>query len=128
MVVKPIEAPTGGVFTRPGLYLALLGAAAVGVGIVFGQSAVKVKGLLAAGGDPVGVTRADAKAAPTSALLANVLVAAGGAAVVGGVTWVVLTPGPGAPPPAPKPTGTGEPTEAITPGPSGAMINFGGTF
>lgn len=129
LVVKRVESTSGGVFTRPGLYLAVLGAAAVGVGIAFGQSAARVKGLLAAGGDPVGVTRADAKAAPTSALLANVLVAAGGAAVVGGVTWVILTPTPGGPPKAaPRPTGAGEPTDATTPGPSGAMINFGGSF
>ena len=81
-----------------------------------------------AGGDPVGVTRAEAKAAPTSALLANILVGAGAAAVVGGVTWIVLTPTPGAPAAAPVPkTGTGEPIET-NPTPTGAMINFGGSF
>lgn len=129
VVVKPVEGPKGGIFARPGLYLALLGAAAVGVGIGFGQSAMKVKGLLDAGGDPIAVTRANAKAAPTSAMLANVLVGAGAAAVAGGVTWIILTPTPGGePPPAAPKTGTGEPTETTTPGPSGAMINFGGTF
>ncbi len=127
-VVKRVEAPSGGIFTKPGLYLAVLGAAAVGIGVAFGQSAQDVNARLAAGGDPVAITRANAKAGPTSALLANVLVAAGGAAVVGGVTWIILTPGPRAPEaPAPK-TGTGEPTETTAPGPQGAMLNFGGTF
>ena len=128
LVIKPVEEPKIAFFARPGLYLAVLGAAAVGVGIAFGQSAQAVKGKLEAGGDPVGVTRADAKAAPTSALLANVLVGAGAAAVAGGVTWIILTPNPSAPPrPAPK-TGTGEPVESTTPASTGAMLNFGGTF
>lgn len=127
VVAKPLDEPKGGIFTRPGLYLAILGAAAIGVGVAFGQSAVGVKTKLEAGGDPVGVTRAEAKAAPTSALAANILVGAGAAAVAGGVTWVILTP-TGAPPPAPAPkTGTGEPIET-NPNPGGAMINFGGTF
>lgn len=128
VVEKPVEGPQGGLFAKPGLYLAVLGAAAVAVGIGFGQSAQGVKTKLEAGGDPVAVTRADAKAAPTSALLANVLVGAGAAAVAGGVTWIILTPTPGGAPAraAPK-TGTGEPTETTTPGP-GAMLQFGGSF
>jgi hypothetical protein len=127
VVVKPVEEKGGGFFTRPGLYLAILGAAAVGVGIVYGQSAQTVKSRIAAGGDPVGVTRADAKAAPTSAMAANILVAAGAAAVAGGVTWIILTPGPAkAPAPAPK-TGTGEPVES-TPASTGFMLNLGGSF
>lgn len=129
VVVKPAEESRGGVFARPGLYLAVLGAAAVGVGIAFGQSAQGVKTRLEAGGDPVAVTRADAKAAPTSAMLANVLVGAGAAAVAGGVTWIILTPSPGRPAPAAVPkTGTGEPVESTTPASTGAMLNFGGTF
>ena len=129
VVVKKEEGPKGGIFTKPGLYMAVLGAAAVGVGIAFGQSAQGVKTRLAAGGDPVAVTRADAKNAPTNALMANILVGAGAALVAGGVTWVILTPTPGGAPavPAPK-TGTGEPTETTTPSPPGAMLNFGGTF
>ena len=128
VVVKPVEEKTGGIFTRPGLYLAVVGAAAVAVGIVYGQSAMAVKSKIATGGDPVGVTRTDAKAAPTSAMLANVLVGAGAAAVAGGVTWIILTPGPAkAPAPAPK-TGTGEPVESTTPASTGFMLNVGGTF
>jgi len=127
IVVKQVEEPKGGIFTKPGLYLAILGAAAVGVGVAFGQSAQGVKTKLAEGGDPVGVTRAEAKNAPTNALLANVLVGAGAAAVVGGVTWIILTPSGAPPAPAPVPrTGTGEPAE--TPIPTGAMLNIGGSF
>ena len=126
VVQQPVEEPKGGIFTKPGLYIAIVGAAAVATGIAFGQSAQAVKNKLEAGGDPVAVNRADAKNAPTSAVLANVLVAAGGAAVVGGVTWIILTPS-GAPPPPPAPKIQVEPTET-TPAPTGAMIHFGGSF
>ncbi len=128
VVVKREKPEGGGFFTRPGLYLAVLGAAAVGVGIYFGQTAQAVKTRVEAGGDPVTVTRAEAKNAPTNALLANVLVGTGAAVFAGGVTWVILTPTPGGPPAAAPPkTNTGEPTET-TPTPTGAMLNFGGTF
>lgn len=128
VVVKKEEPKTGGIFTRPGLYIAIVGAAAIGAGIAFGQTAQLVKNRIDAGGEIVGVTRADAKNAPTNAMLANVLVGAGAALFAGGVTWVILTPTPAAPAaPAPR-TGTGEPTESTIPPPSGAMLNFGGTF
>jgi hypothetical protein len=127
LVQRPVEEPRQSFFARPGLYIALVGAIAAGVGIGFGQAAQSVQSKLDAGGDPVGVTRAEAKAAPTNALLANILVAAGSAAVVGGVTWIILTPTPAGPAPAIKP-GTIEPVESQQPGPSGAMLNFGGTF
>lgn len=128
VVARPVEEPKGGIFTKPGLYLAIVGAAAVAVGVGFGQGAQDVRNRLTAGGDPVNVTRTEARAAPTSALLANILVGAGAAAVAGGVTWIILTPSPGAPAAAPVPkTGTGEPIET-NPTPTGAMINFGGSF
>ncbi len=127
VVQKPVEQPSNGLFSRPGLYIAVAGAIAAGVGIAFGQSAQAVKTRLDAGGDPVGVTRSEAKAAPTNAALANVLVGVGAAAVAGGVTWIVLTPTPAAPAPVVKP-GTIEPTESVTPPPTGAMLNLGGSF
>lgn len=125
VVQKPVEEPKSSIFAKPGLYLAVVGAIAVGTGIAFGQSAQAVKTKLEAGGDPVGVTRAEAKAAPTNAMLANVLVGAGSAAVVGGVTWIVLTLPP--PPPKVQKTGTGEPTETTAPVP-GAFLSVGGSF
>lgn len=126
-IVKPVEVPQESVFAKPGLYLAVVGAAAVATGVILGQQAQSVKTRLEAGGDPVNVTRADAKNAPTNALLANILVGAGSAAVAGGVTWIIVT----LPPPPPKAvvpkTGGGEPTEA-TPVPTGAFLSVGGTF
>lgn len=119
------QGPSQNVFTKPGLYVAIIGAAAIATGIAFGQSAQNVKTRLEAGGDPVGVTRTEAKDAPTHALLANVLVGAGAAAVAGGVTWIIVT----LPPPVPTSTGvkpTIEPTESVTP--TGAMLRFGGSF
>jgi hypothetical protein len=77
---------------RPGLYVAIAGAAAVGVGLAFGQMATNVQNKVNAGGDPVDVTRAAAKAAPTHALLANILVGAGAAMIAGGTVWMILTP------------------------------------
>lgn len=133
LVAIPIEVapvvkndkPQESVFSKPGLYVALAGAVAAGVGIALGQSAQSVKTRVAAGGDPVAVTRADAKAAPTNAILADILVGVGGAAVAGGVTWIIVTLPP---PPAPAPkTGTGEPTETATPTPGG-FISIGGSF
>jgi hypothetical protein len=69
----------------------------------------------------VGVTRAEAKAAQTNAILADVLVGVGAALVAGGVTWVVLTPTVG---PVKKPTV--EPGEST--GINGAVLSFSGSF
>jgi hypothetical protein len=85
-----------------------------------------VKTKLGAGGDPLGVTRTEAKAAPTNALLANILVGVGSAAVVGGVTWIIVTLPP-PPPTVPVKTNPGEPTETTAPAP-GAFLSFGGHF
>lgn len=125
-VAQPVvkEGPSQNVFTKPGLYLALIGAGAIATGIAFGQSAQNVKTRVEAGGDPVQVTRAEAKGAPTQALLANVLVGAGAAAVAGGVTWIIVTLPPPAPTESVKPVI--EPTESVTP--AGAMLRIGGSF
>ncbi|MEW5737355.1 MAG: PEGA domain-containing protein [Myxococcota bacterium] len=110
------------IYARPGLYIAVAGAVAAGVGIAFGQMAMATQRAIDQGGDPVGVTRAQAKNASTQALLANILVATGAAMAVGGTTWVLLTPsGPSAtPPPSVEPGArdTG----------AGAMLHFGGAF
>jgi PEGA domain len=124
--VKVVEQPKESVFAKPGLYVALIGAVAVGTGIALGQSAQGVKTKLEAGGDPVGVTRAEAKSAPTNALLANIMVGVGSAAVVGGVTWIIVTLPP-PPPTGPVKTNAGEPTETTAPAP-GAFLSFGGNF
>jgi len=107
------------IYARPGLYVAIAGAAAVGVGIAMGQMAMATQSKVNAGGDPVDVTRAAAQAAPTQALLANILVGAGAAMIAGGTAWVILTP-------------TKSKAPAIEPGQetsaTGAMLSIGGTF
>jgi hypothetical protein len=107
------------IYARPGLYIAVAGAVAVGVGIAMGQMAMGVQNKVNAGGDPVDVTRAAAKSAPTQALLANILVGAGAAMVAGGTLWVILTPTKSAAP-AVEPGGPASST--------GAMLSVGGTF
>lgn len=99
---KAIEAPAAAVtqqvevsapvLTRPGLYIAIAGAAAVGTGLFFGKMASDTQRKVEAGGNPVDLTRAQAKAAPTQALVANILVGVGAAMVAGGATWFFLTP------------------------------------
>lgn len=133
LIAKPVEVqpivvkqePTGTpIYARPGLYVAIAGAAAVGVGLAFGQMAAGVQKRIDAGGDPVNVTRAEAKAAPGNAMLANILVGAGAAAIAGGATWIILTP-TSSPAPAKPSTEPGESTTTTT---TGFMLGVGGTF
>lgn len=114
------EATGKPLYQRPGLYVAVAGAVAVGVGIAFGQMAAGVQNKVNAGGDPVDVTRAAAKAAPTQALLANILVGAGAAMIAGGTVWMILTPTVSTAPSVDQP---GETTTT-----TGAMLGVGGTF
>lgn len=114
------EATGKPLYQRPGLYVAVAGAVAVGVGIAFGQMAAGVQKQVDAGGDPVGVTRAAAKAAPTQAMLANILVGAGAAMIAGGAVWVILTPT------TTTTTSVEQPGETTTT--TGAMFGVGGTF
>jgi hypothetical protein len=122
-VTKAPMGPQGtSFFARPGLYIALAGAIAAGVGVAFGQSAAAVNRTLATGG-VVALTRSQAKAGVTQALLANILVSVGAAAMVGGVTWVILTPSfGGASGDKPKV----EPTESTNV--NGFVLEFGGRF
>lgn len=116
---KPEPARGPSVFARPGLYVAVAGAIAAGVGVALGQASAGVSARLKAGGDPVAVTRTEAKTAATQAVLANVLVGVGGAAVVGGVVWVIVTPAVG------PSKNSLEPSESSI---GGAVIEFGGRF
>lgn len=124
--VKKVVVEQPSIFARPGFYVTLIGAAAIATGVILGQSANGVQRKLDAGGDPVGLTRAEAKSAPANALAANFLVGGGAAAMAGGITWIIVSLPPPPPKVAPK-TGTGEPTETATPVP-GAFISVGGSF
>lgn len=77
---------------RPGLYVGGGGLALAVVGVVLGQVASSVGAKIGAGGDPVGVTRAQAKAAGTEATLANIMVPLGLAAAAAGSVWLLLQP------------------------------------
>lgn len=107
------------VFARPGLYLAIAGAAAAAVGVALGVSTQGVQQRIDAGGRPVAVTRTEAMNAATNAVLANVLVGGGAALVAGGITWVALTPSRDVAP-------VGEPTDHA--GPPTWTLSLGGTF
>lgn len=122
VAVKKVERPTGTpIFKRPGFYVALAGAIAAGVGAGLGASSQAVKQRLASGESPSPVTRTEAQGAATSATLANVLMGVGGAAVAGGIVWIIVTP-------TPVDTNAAEPTDATGAGPSGLTLSLGGTF
>lgn len=116
VAAAPSQTP---VFLRPGVFIAAGGAIAVGVGIGLGQSAAGANKAIASGTTPVPMTRSQAKAAATSALLANILVGVGAAAIAGGVTWVIVTPTVAERPRV-------EPAESTQV--NGAVIELGGTF
>jgi hypothetical protein len=118
---RPAPRGSASIFARPGLYVAAAGLAALIGGLALGQAA-KATEAKAATPDIHGIvpiTRTEAKEAQLGALLANVLVGAGGAAIAGGGTWLVLslrTAKPGAV------GGSAEPNEV------GALIGLGGSF
>jgi len=95
---KPPEAPAPlplipvPVVRRPGLYLGGAGLVLAVVGLVLGQVASSVATKIGAGGNPIGVTRAQAKSAALDATLANVFVPLGLAATAGGTVWFLLQP------------------------------------
>ncbi|MBM4380182.1 MAG: hypothetical protein FJ086_12945 [Deltaproteobacteria bacterium] len=97
--VEVVEAPKPPgprpLYQRPGLYVALAGAALVGAGAYFGMRVADVESRAVAGrqGTVYGVTRAEVVAAGQDALLANVLYGVGGAGLAAGTLWMVLAPG-----------------------------------
>lgn len=97
-------APLVPLLRRPGLYVAASGVVLAIVGVILGQIAAGVGAKLSQGGDPVGVTRSQAKAATAEATLANLLVPMGLVAAAGGATWLLLQ---GPPPSTPLAGGGG---------------------
>jgi hypothetical protein len=133
LVAKPIERPAVAVVTneyppllsRPGLYVAGVGAVVAIVGLVLGASAVGVQNQAKDGnGDgALDVTRAQAQGAQTNATLANILVPAGAAAMAGGLIWVAVTPPLRTAAPA-----TATPPPTTTEGGGGFGVTVGGRF
>jgi len=118
----------GGVLTRPGLYVAVAGLAALGTGIALGLQvqAVAQRTRDANRDGLLDVTRAELLNAYNTAPYANGLMAAGGALTAGGALWFFLTPTP-APVAAPPPPSS-EPSASRSPVPAGLRIGVGGAF
>lgn len=86
----------GGLFSKPGTYIAAAGVAAIVVGAVVGFQAKSIQDRAIDGdGDGIlDVTLRDTQRAESRAQLANILFAGGAVAAAGGVTWVLLSPSP----------------------------------
>ncbi|HZI09813.1 MAG TPA: PEGA domain-containing protein [Myxococcus sp.] len=89
----------GSLFSRPALYTAVVGLAAVGVGAALGSSS---KGVISRAqpdaNGVVGVTRAEYQAAQQQGSLATALLAGGGALAGGSLLWLVIVPSRAEPP------------------------------
>lgn len=87
-------APSRPLWTRPGLYLAAAGVAAIGVGLGLGASAksIEARARDLDGDGALDITRRERGQALRNAAAANVLVGVGAAAFAGGTVWVLLTP------------------------------------
>ncbi|HEY3450529.1 MAG TPA: PEGA domain-containing protein [Myxococcales bacterium] len=119
---KPAS-PSTPFYQRGGLYLAVVGLAAVGVGLAYGLKAMDVQNRAQTpdANGLIPVSRWQRYQAIKDAQLGNVLMAAGGAAAIGGVVWFIVEPAP-APPGKDREPG-GPKTE---PTPVGFMLRIGG--
>jgi tetratricopeptide (TPR) repeat protein len=92
-VTKSASSGPPAILYHPGLYTAVAGAAAVGVGIYCGVTAKSLEAKGAVGSDGIrGITPVQAAAARIDALLANIFIAAGAAVIVGSGIWIVVSP------------------------------------
>ena len=118
-------------YARPGLYVAVLGAAAAGTGLYFGLTAKDIeKRSATANSDGVsGITRKDARVARNNARLGTILMACGAAVFTGGVLWFALEPSPAAPGGTRAPSREpGAPAKEPASEPLGFLFTAGGTF
>lgn len=121
---KPSE-PSTPFYERGGLYLAIAGLAAVGVGVAYAVRANDVKSRMTdANKDGVmDVTRWQRNQAIKDAQLANILMGAGGGVALGGALWFIFEPAPGMPGKEKEPGG---PRPEPTPVPVGVLLKIGG--
>jgi hypothetical protein len=116
LVARPLEKPVVAqkvqstratpIFQRPGLYVAAAGVVMIGIAIGLGASTLSVSNKDVNGDGVLDVTRSQVKAAQGAAAAADVLYGLGGAAIIGGGLWLLLTPNPkaGAGPSGPRPS------------------------
>ncbi len=81
-------------YKKPATYVMAGGVAILATGLVFGMLAKQTESTAGRtqNGPMLGITRAQAKQAQTQAMLSNVLVGVGGAAMAGGAVWFFLSP------------------------------------
>jgi len=121
-----LPAPTSTPFyQRGGLYVALAGLAAVGVGLSYGLRAMDVQSRAQTvdGNGLLPVTRWQRNQAIKDAQLGNILMASGGAVALGGALWFIFEPAPAPPGKEKEPGG---PRAEPTPVPVGFMLKIGG--
>jgi hypothetical protein len=137
LIAKAVERPVAVVehveegnpiYKRPGVFLAVAGVIAMAVGFGLGANAKSIEGRAVPGADGIlPITRAQAHAATTDALLANILVPIGAAALAGGVVWAFVVPLFAKKPAAP-PSGPAAPSEGGEGSGFGATFGFGARF
>jgi hypothetical protein len=137
LVARPLEKPvaaasskpakSASIFERPGLYVAAAGVVAIGIAIGLGASTLSVTDKDANGDGVLDVTRSQVKSAQGAAIAADLLYGVGGAAIIGGGLWMLLTPSKKT---AAEPTGPRPSDEPDAGGASGFtfMIGVSGTF
>lgn len=116
-----VRASAGGgpaIWSRPGFYVALGGLAVVAAGAGMGAMAQSVgaRAVDANGDGVLDITRGEALAAERNALLGNILMGVGGAAIAGGAAWMFIAP-------SPRPA-----SAAVGSGGMGLTVVAGGTF
>ena len=123
LIARPLEKPvasastkpvkSASLFERPGLYVAAAGVVAIGIAIGLGASTLSVSDKDVNGDGVLDITRQQVKSAQGAAIAADLLYGVGGAAIVGGGLWMLLTPtkkttaGPTGPRPSDEPDAGG---------------------
>ncbi|AGC42235.1 hypothetical protein MYSTI_00886 [Myxococcus stipitatus DSM 14675] len=116
-VARAMSAREGGtpIYKRPALYTALVGLAAVGVGLVMGKGAkdVEKRATDADGDGMMDITRKERLDAQSKANLATALLIGGGVATAGSVTWLLVVPARSEAPASANPASSGASSTAL---------------
>ncbi|QSQ11118.1 PEGA domain-containing protein [Myxococcus landrumensis] len=116
-VARAMSTREGGtpIYKRPALYTALVGLAAVGVGLVMGKGAkdVEKRATDADGDGMMDITRKERLDAQSKANLATALLIGGGVATAGSVTWLLVVPARSEAPASANPASSGASSMAL---------------